>query len=257
LSRQYSGKHEFYPSRSGGTIGADRKAATAIVYQAIVAGVASTVAIQGDTGVLIAIQATALNTDQIIINAAIAYVFGLGGGSVFIDEGTYTLGASVDLQNWIYFYGAGLGVILTIPAATDDCIDTNAASGFKIGFMRIRTTGAGANDGIIVNGGQGGEIFSVFVDISGQDGISISATSADMNIHNNFIGGITRYGINNQEDNCQIQDNRISGTGDDGIWLQAAGTDNIVTGNRIDTWTNEAIDNDALSNEVAHNQLVV
>ena len=257
MSRQFSGDQEFYPSRTGGTIGGDRKAATALVYQDVVAGVASTVAIQGNDGSLIAIQASALNTDQVIINAACVYVNGLGGGSVFIEEGTYTLGASVDLQNYVYLYGAGLGVILTIPAATDDCVDTNGAIGFKLAFMRIRTTGVGANDGILVNGGGGGEIFGVFVDVSGQDGISISATAADMKIHDNFIGTITRYGINNQGDDCQIQDNRINGTGNDGIWLQAAGTNNIVTGNRIDGWTGEAIDNDAPSNEVAHNQIIV
>ncbi|KKK58013.1 hypothetical protein LCGC14_3048700, partial [marine sediment metagenome] len=36
-----------------------------------------------------------LNKDQIIINAAIVYVNGLGGGSVYIDEGLYTQGANV------------------------------------------------------------------------------------------------------------------------------------------------------------------
>ncbi|GAH17709.1 unnamed protein product, partial [marine sediment metagenome] len=73
-ARQFSGKQEFYPSRTGGTLGGDRKAATALVYQDVVGGVASTVAIQGDDGTLIAIQATALNADQIIVNVAIVYV---------------------------------------------------------------------------------------------------------------------------------------------------------------------------------------
>ena len=123
--------------------------------------------------------------------------------------------------------------------------------------MRIETTGIGANDAINVNGGTIGEIFSVYISASSQDGISIDNNSYSINIHDNVITQILRYGINHLGFNCHIHDNRINTTGNDGIWLQATGTNNLVSGNRIDGWTGEAIDNDAPSNEVAHNQLIV
>ena len=253
MSRQYSGKHEFYPSRSGGELGGDRKAATALVFQHVVAGVLSTVAVQGDTGVIIAIQATALNTDQIIINLAIAYVNGLGGGSVFVDESLYTLGANVAVLGSIYLYGSGAGTILTILAATDDCIEVNGVTDWKIALMTIRTTGAGANDAISLVNADDGEIFSVVIDDSGQDGIIIDGNTVDVNIHDNKISNCTRYGINNAGDDNQIVDNRIDATGDDGMWLQAGGTYNIVTTNRVSGWVGEGIDADEPTNQVDHN----
>ena len=73
-SRQFSSHQEFYPARGGGTLGADRKAATALVFQDVVAGVASTVAIQGDDGSIIAIQATALVADDVIINLSLIHI---------------------------------------------------------------------------------------------------------------------------------------------------------------------------------------
>lgn len=219
------------------------------------AGVASTVAIQGDDGSLIDIRPTADNADERIINAAITYVTTapFNGGSVFIDEGTYTLAASVDLLDAIYLYGAGLATILTIPAGTDDCIDTNTAEGFKLAFMTVQTTGIGANDAILVNGSTIGEIFSVYISASGQDGISIDNNSYSINIHDNVITQILRYGINHLGFNCHIQDNRINTTEDDGIWLQLGGTYCVVNGNRIDDWTNEAIDWDDSTCQVSHN----
>ena len=256
-TRQFSSHQEHYPSRGGGTLGADRKAATALVFQDVVAGVASTVAIQGDDGSIIASQAFALNTDQIIINAAIVYVNGLGGGSVFVDEGTYTLGANVAVLALVYLYGSGCATILTIPAATDDCIEVNGVTDWKIAFMTLLGTGAGANDVIMLTNADDGEIFSVHITDSGQDGISLFAASDHVNIHDNNIMGCARYGINNRSDDNHFIGNRIDTTGDDGIFLQAGGTNCICALNRISGWTGEAIDNNEPSSEVAHNQLIV
>ena len=259
MSTQFSSHQEHYPSRGGAAppVGGFRKAATAVVFQGLIAGVANTIAVQGDDGTIIANQAVALNTDQIIINAAIVYVNGLGGGSVFVEESLYTLGANVLILATVYLYGSGAATILTILAATDDCVEVNTVTDWKIAFMTLRTTGVGASDAIMLTNADDGEIFGVHIDDSGQDGISLFAASDNNNIHDNKITGCARFGINNRSDDNHFVDNRIDNTGDDGMFLQAGGTNNLVTQNRISNWTNEAIDNNDPSNTVAHNNLIV
>ena len=238
-------------------VGDHVKAATAIVFQAIVSGVASTVAIQGIDSTVIASQATALNTDQIIINAAIVYVNGLGGGSVYIDEGLYTQGANVAVLTSVFLYGSGAATILTIPAATDDCLEISGVTGWKLAFMTLRTTGAGANDALTLVNADDGEIFGLVIDDSGQDGIIIDGDCSNVKIHDNDISVCTRYGVNNSGDDVQIRGNRIATTGNDGVWIQAAAANSIVALNRISGWTGEAIDDDSATTEVAHNIVVV
>jgi len=191
--------------------------------------------------------------DEVQINLAIVYVNALGGGSVCIQQGNYTLAANIVLLANVFLFGAGVDTVLTIPAATDDCIEVNAVTGWKIAFMTLRTTGAGANDAVSLVNADDGEIFSVVIDDSGQDGIAIDAATADVNIHDNKISNCTRYGINNIGDDIQIMGNRIDTTGNDGIWIQAAAANTIVSLNRISNWTGEAIDDDSGTTEVAHN----
>lgn len=195
--------------------------------------------------------------DEIQINAAIVFVNALGGGTVFLNLGTYTLASSIALLATVYLYGSGIGSILTIPAATDECIEINGAADWKIAFLTAQTTGAGANDAITLINADNGEIFSVTIDESGQDGIIIDGDSDDNNIHDNKITNCTRFGVNNSGDDNQIINNRIETTGDDGMFLQAGGTNNSISLNRISAWTGEAIDNDEVSNEVNHNLLIV
>lgn len=191
--------------------------------------------------------------DQVEINAAIVAVNAAGGGSVQLLEGTYNLTANVAVLASVWLRGSGSATILTIPAATDDCVEVNAVSGWKISDMTIRTTGAGANDGISLVNADDGEIFGVVVDDSGQDGIIIDANSDDNNIHDNKISNCTRYGVNNAGDDNHVKGSRINTTGSDGVWLQAGGTNNIVTANRVSGWVGEGIDNDDPSNGVSHN----
>ncbi len=235
---------------AGAVVGDNVKAATAIVFQAIVSGIASTVAIQGSDSTVIAVQATALGTDQVIINAAITYVNGLGGGSVFVDEGTYTQGANVALLASVYLYGSGAATILTIAAATDDCIEVNGATDWKLALMTLRTTGAGANDALTLVDADDGEIFSIVIDDSGQDGIIVDGDCSNVNIHDNMISTCTRYGINNSGDNVQIRGNRVDATGDDNIWVQATADGTIVRENRLSNWTGEALDDDGTNTDI-------
>ncbi len=91
-----------------------KRAATAIVYQQTIGGVSYTVAIDASTSAVIAIQAMALNTDQIIINATVVYVNALGGGEIYIEQGTYNLGAQVVTTTGITIKGAGIDVTTLI-----------------------------------------------------------------------------------------------------------------------------------------------
>jgi len=230
-----------------------KKAATAQVYQTDIGGVGWTIACN-EFGVIIGVpQLSGLNTDQIVINAAIVYANSVGGGSVFVDVGGYNLGANVVLLSYVYLYGSGAGTVLTIPAATDDCIEVNGVIDWKIAFMTLRTSGAGANDVISLVNADNGEIFSVIIDDSGQDGIIIDADSSDVAIHDNKISNCIRYGINNLGDDMQIMGNRIDTTGNDGIWLQAGGTYCVVTENRVSGWVGEGIDSDEPTNNLGHN----
>ena len=254
MSTQFSSHQEHYPARGFAPAVADfRKAATAVVWQGLIAGVMNTIAVQGDDGTVILNQATALNTDQIIINAAEVYVNALGGGSVFVDESVYTMGVNVAHLANVYLYGSGPATILTILAATDDCIEVNGVTNWKIALMTLRTTGVGANDVITLINADDGEIFGVVIDDSGQDGIIIDADSTDVDIHDNKISNCTRYGINNSGDDNHIKGNRIDTTGNDGIWLQAGGTYCIVIENRVSGWVGEGIDSDEPTNQVDHN----
>lgn len=247
MSRQFSGEQEFYPSRSGGTIGGDRKAATAIVYQDIVGGVASTVAVQGDDGSLIAIQASALNTDQIILNAAIAYVNGLGGGSIFIEQSTYNLGASIVPTASLKIYGTGIATVLNGGAITH-AFDINGVSDIHILDLACQTTAGGITvfNPINIRGGST-DIHIRRVNILQSDNDGIAITNADSSIHINDceFTTIDNYPINTDGNDCCIENNHISGViGNDGIFLGVNSDGCCVKSNHIHAWTGEPIDDD-------------
>jgi len=90
-----------WDSRIGGPPGPDgffsfwKRAATAISYQVAIAGVQYTVSITS-FGALINATASALNTDDIPLNAALVYITALGGGELYADEGDYNLADPVD-----------------------------------------------------------------------------------------------------------------------------------------------------------------
>ncbi len=93
-------------------IGTFQFAATAMVFKFTFSGTEYTVAMAAGVGgwTLIANQSSVLNTDQIVINAAIVYVSALGGGEVYLSRGTYNLGAQVVTTTGITIKGAGIDV---------------------------------------------------------------------------------------------------------------------------------------------------
>ena len=246
-ARQFSSHQEFYPARGGGALGADRKAATALVFQDVVAGVASTVAIQGDDGSIIAIQATALNTDQVIINATAVYVNGLGGGSIFIEQGNYLLTASVTPLTNVFIYGAGPDTVLNGQNLAH-AIDINAQNYIMIWNLSVQTTTGGGGLVNAVNI-QGGCTFikldTVLIAQSDQDGVAITNADSEVWIIDTAIQNVDRFGINNDGDTCRFFNNEITGAiGNDGIFLDANSDGNYVINNHVHAWTGEPIDDD-------------
>lgn len=165
-STQFSSHQEHYPSRSGGALGGDRKAATALVFQDVVGGVASTVAVQGDDGTVIAIQASALLTDNVVFNATTVFVAALGGGKIYVEEADYTLAATWNVSVDIFVQGAGWDAILNYDAG-GNCI-TVTGNNVKLRDIKIEiTAGAGGvgtrPNGVLADTRTNIELFGVWV----------------------------------------------------------------------------------------------
>ncbi len=146
-------------------VGANRKAATAIVFQGLIAGVLNTIAVQGDDGTIIGNQATALNTDNIIFNVASVYVNALGGGEIYVEEAGYNLAATWNVSVYISVRGAGWAAILNYDAG-GNCI-TFTGDNAKVRDLKIViTAGAGAGgtrpNGIYANARTNLEISGVW-----------------------------------------------------------------------------------------------
>ena len=127
-----------------------KKAATAIVFQQIVGGVNTTFAIDGYTSGVIASQAAALNTDDIIFNAATVYVAALGGGKIYVEEADYNLAATWNVSVDIFVQGAGSDAILNYDAG-GNCI-TITGDNVKIRDLKIVIVAGAGGAGTRPNG---------------------------------------------------------------------------------------------------------
>lgn len=179
-------------------------------------------------------------------------------GSIEIVAGTHTVAGGVITLNAVSnlnIQGRGI-LVTTLSSNAAACITlAGACLNITISDLSFQTTGAGANNGIDITGAS----LAVFLeDLAcldcGQDAVSIAAAASEVHLHGSYLySNIARYGLNIAGDNCMITDNRINGTGNDGIWIQAGATKNIVCLNRISGWTGEAIDWDDPDNQVDHN----
>ena len=224
-----------------------KKSATAIVFQANVLGVLNTIAISGYTSGVIANQATALGTDQVIINAAIVWVNALGGGSVFIEQGIYLLTASVLPLTNVFIYGAGPDTVLDGQNLAH-AVDINNQDYVMIWNLSIQTTsgGGGLVNAVNIHGGCTFiKLDTVLIVQSDQDGVAITNADSEVWINDTAIRNVDRFGINNDGDNCRFFNNEIAGAvGNDGIFLDANSDGNYVLNNHIHIWTGEPIDDD-------------
>lgn len=236
-----------------------KKAATAIVYQELVAGVLNTIAIQGNNGLVIAFQATALGTNQIIVNAAIVYVNALGGGSVYVEQGDYPLTASVALLQLVYLYGAGPDTVLDGGAAAH-ALDINGVTNAEVARISFSTTQGGgtAFNPINIHGGSSYIRFeNIHIFSSDNDGIAITNADSEIWVLDSVIVNCDNYGLNCDGDDCVFREVDYSGViGNDAIFLGANSDDCYVISNHIHAWTGEPIDDDG-DNIVKRNLCVV
>ncbi len=228
---------------AGVVVGGLVKAATAIVFQALVAGIASTVAIRGIDSTVIAVQATALNTDNIIFNAATVYVAALGGGEIYVEEAGYNLAATWNVSVYISVRGAGWNTILNYNAG-GNCI-TFTGDNAKVRDLKIVIT-AGA-------GGGGTRPNSIFAD-----------TRTNIEVKGVWVVGDKTQADDGSDirqcavvfdtvNDSRILNNRFQGNDRHGVSLEAS-PDNAITGNTIHDNTQTGIFlNDSLHNSITGN----
>lgn len=185
-----------------------------------------------------------------------------GSGTVDIEPGTFTVAAGVisldAADSSLRIRGAGM-VVTTLVSTAGTCLDINGAVNIQIEDLSVLTTGVGANDALVVRGASGIiHLTRVACSDAGQDAVSIADTAGfvfmeALDLSAPGAAGIARYGVNIEGDDCKLSLSRINNTGDDGVFIQGTANNTIVALNRISNWVNEAIDDDGVGSEVAHN----
>ena len=203
-----------------------------------------------------------VGTDQSPIQRALAYLKVHGGGSLFIEKGTYDINQSilVDFSN-VEISGEGNHTFLksSIPVATDvGAIDVKGTITTKIENIYIHNLKIGSNvaqasgnlDAIRVE--HCGEVFAkgsldvnkdgiviedCIVQYSARYGINLSS-SANNTITGNTVQNNNSYGISLiSSANNTITDNTVQNNSNNGIYLNSASNNNVVMSNILQTNT--------------------
>ncbi len=255
MSTQFSGDNNFYPSRDGSSPGgADaRKAATAVVARGVLWGVDSCLAFQGDTGAIIA-NAVWAATDDVVINAALAYLNGLtGGGTVFLDEETYTINNPIQYPgNNLTVQGSGRGTFLDGDglATGEHVIEIRGYTDCVVRDLSLQTNdGGGLNcDCIFIeDGAHRFGVFGVTFVNSDRYGIRVEGTTiTGGTIAGNLVIDADEYAISLTSDGANfkyyihITGNTVL-SGNFGIALQAGVNYCTIDGNSCTGATNAGI----------------
>ena len=187
--------------------------------------------------------------DQTIINNALTAA---AGGKVYLTEGTFTLGGSINIPNNTTLAGAGRGTLITMANSTNLTGITNTTAGGNgtgIVIQDLRLDGNKANqtsgNGIYFTGVgsgsgssavQGAKISGVWANNWYGDGIwfndsfnsTITGTSAEGNNGRGInLGGFYYYDTNNT-----VSNNIVQGNTSDGIYVGYTNA-NTVTGNVV------------------------
>lgn len=172
-------------------------------------------------------------SDNLAIQAAVNYVDGLGGGSVLIEEGSYTIEAPITIANdYVFVMGVGSGTILQRKASTNvyEIIritgDHCSVSNMQIDGNEINNRGAYTEGhGIYIQGGNDNTIQNVYSHDCYRDPFVISWAYG------------TTYALRNKIINC-IAENSYN---DHLIYLSGASDTLIIGCTCKGYWTNEAI----------------
>lgn len=194
--------------------------------------------------------------DDVEINAAIAYVSGIGSGSVFLERETYVLASPVTPLSGVNIFGTGWSSLLD-GGAICHAIDINNQSNIMIKDIAVQTTAGGgtAFNGVNVRGGSDHIFMTMFgVLQSDNDGIAITNADSDIWVTDAGLGNIDNYGINCDGNDCLIDTCEFhTAIGNDAIYLGANSDGCHVLDNHIHVWTGEPVDDDG-DNNVQNNK---
>ena len=188
--------------------------------------------------------------DEVTIEAALA-ALPAGGGMVFLLEGTYSIGAAIDItQSKVSLVGSVKATILQRAAnAIDVIVVGNAGTAYeRVIISNLQIDGAkathtsGANDGIVFNQKiTNSEILDTWIHDNAGSGIYLlsGGTSGTANNDNVVRGNkilsnggyglvIATYGSRNR-----IENNDISSNTNSGILFSTGAYNNMAIGNRI------------------------
>jgi hypothetical protein len=191
--------------------------------------------------------------DNVQIDAAINYVDGLGGGSVELERGIFTLAATVTMdENDIELKGQGWDTYLS-GAAVATAV-TVSGSRCQVKDLRVATTGGATNnfDGISITGADC-IVERVWVSDSDRHGILVNGPTARIqhnqidSVDDNFVS------IGALGDGSIVSNNDMDTSGDDGILIDADAENCHVSDNRIVSWTNEPVDDNSGTSTVENN----
>ena len=167
-----------------------------------------------------------------------------GGGSVYLREGTYNIGATINLNNNVALIGAGAGTLLYLANnVNDDVIYGISLDNVLIADLKINGNGSNqtTGEGIHIDVSWKFRIEGTWIEKCKVDGIYLNACSWFTVSGNVLDGNQTGDGIFN--DSGQYNNfvgNILTGNGFNGITVQG-GDWNTVTGNTADGNTVDGI----------------
>ncbi|OYD13829.1 hypothetical protein CH333_09840 [candidate division WOR-3 bacterium JGI_Cruoil_03_44_89] len=196
-------------------------------------------------------------SDDVEIQAALDQINTLGGGVVYVKQGTYNLTNSLDVHSNTTLMGTGPGTVLNRTTG----IAMHVTGGERVVIENLRVTGS-CGYGIFFYDATDGEIKQCWVEISGDHGIILAGSGGVSNSHYNVIANnicncsgaycILIEGYENiiQGNNCRsvtsaciylyeaesnvVVGNVVDGGGSAyGIELAGNSMDNTITGNTL------------------------
>lgn len=199
--------------------------------------------------------------DDVQINAAIVYVNALGGGSVFIEQGTYNYATVITVLSDVTLEGVGEDTVLRAAAASDTaCIEIGvAASVTAVTVKNLRIEGNHAaqiaglrHHGVTVEDASRVLIEGLYitgthpyhVHDSGGSGITVRHEATDIWILRNYIDDIGDRGIQVAGSDILIQENVCANGFDRSISLDVTEPDTVrYIPNRVQIIGNIGYDN--------------
>ncbi|GAI09631.1 unnamed protein product, partial [marine sediment metagenome] len=159
-----------------------------------------------------------------------------GGGSVYLREGTYNIGATITLDNNVALIGAGAGTLLYLANnVTSNVLQATNCGNLIVTNLRIwgnaLNNALGDSIGIYFNSVGNSKIVDCWVENLDDYGIRLDSSSDNNTVTGNIVQGNGASGINlDNSSNNEVSGNIVQGNGASGIYLNNS-SNNTVTGN--------------------------